>query len=284
VTAAAHVKGARPDWWQRLIERAAQPPVAPRRALWLKGVATSPVGSIEPALAERIRAAGLPLRRRSANTTAAAAGSGAVEEADAVVLLGPPDKALAAVARWLHAQGLSARWRDELLPVTDEHGARHAVIERAAVRPLGIATFAVHLIGLTPRGDVWVQQRAFDKATDPGQWDTLVGGLVAADETTATALARETWEEAGLRVADLHALRAADRITVRRPVSEGYMVEHIDVFEAVVPDGVVPVNQDGEVERFECLAPEALAGQLAEGRFTLEAGLMLAESLRRWGQ
>jgi len=285
VTTTSPVKCVRLGWWQCLIERAAQPPVAPRRALWLEGVTTSPAGSIEPALAERLRAAGLPLWRRGADTSAAVAdSSGAAKEADAEVLLGPPDEALAAVARWLHAQGLSARWRDELLPVTDEHGARHAVIERAAVRPLGIATFAVHLIGLTPGGDVWVQQRAFDKATDPGQWDTLVGGLVAADETTATALARETWEEAGLRVADLHALRAADRITVRRPVSEGYMVEHIDVFEAVVPDGVVPVNQDGEVERFECLAPEALAGQLAEGRFTLEAGLMLAESLRRWGQ
>lgn len=258
----------RPAWWRRLIERAAQPPVVHRRALWLEGVASSPVGSIEPALAGRLRDAGLPLRPL---------------EPDAELLLGPADASLAAVARWLHDQGLSSRWRDELLPVTDEAGVRHAVIERAAVRPLGIATFAVHLIGLTSRGDVWVQQRAFDKATDPGRWDTLMGGLVAADETSAAALARETWEEAGLRVTDLQALRAAGRITVRRPVSEGYMVEHIDVFEAVVPDGLEPVNQDGEVERFECLAPEALAERLAEDRFTLEAALMLAEHQRRRG-
>ena len=74
-----------------------------------------------------------------------------------------------------------------------------------------------------------------------------------------------------------------DRITIRRPVSEGYMVEHIDVFEAVLPDGIEPVTQDGEVERFECLPPAALVERLTEGDFTLEAALMLAASLRRRG-
>jgi hypothetical protein len=59
------------------------------------------------------------------------------------------------------------------------------------------------------------------------------------------------------------------------------MVEHIDVYEAVVPDGLRPRNLDGEVERFECLAPPALARRLAEGAFTLEAALMLARS-QRW--
>ena len=43
------------------------------------------------------------------------------------------------------------------------------------------------------------------------------------------------------------------------------------------------MNQDGEVERFECLAPEALLERLAAGQFTLEAALMLAASLRRRG-
>jgi hypothetical protein len=71
------------------------------------------------------------------------------------------------------------------------------------------------------------------------------------------------------------------RITVRRPVRQGYMIEHSDVFEAVIPEATTPVNQDGEVERFECLAPQALVERLAAGQFTLEAALMLAASLRR---
>lgn len=254
----------RPGWWRAIEERAAQAPLRERRPLHLEGVAT-PVGSIEPAMAERLRASGLPLAK--------------IDGVERIV--GSPDAGLEAIAEWLLAQGLCAKWRDELLAVTDAVLRRHAVVERAAVRPLGIATFAVHLIGLTPHGHVWVQQRALDKATDPGQWDTLVGGLVAADESDATALERETWEEAGLRVDALQALAAVDRVTIRRPVSEGYMVEHIDVFEAVVPEGLVPRNQDGEVARFDCLAPHALAQRLEAGAFTLEAALMLARS-RRW--
>lgn len=258
---------ARPEWWQRLAERAALPPVAPRVPLGLDGGAGT-IGSIEPPLATRLQAAGLPLRSRA---------DGGFD------VQGAPDAALDAIARWLQAHGLTSRWRDEALAVTDAEGRRRAVIERAAVRPLGIATHAVHLIGLATNGGVWVQQRALDKATDPGQWDTLMGGLVAADETDADALARETWEEAGLRLADLRDLRPVDRFTVRRPVTEGYLVEHVAVFEALVPDGLQPLNQDGEVAGFACLSPAGLGERLAAGAFTLEAALMLAASLRRRG-
>jgi 8-oxo-dGTP pyrophosphatase MutT (NUDIX family) len=142
------------------------------------------------------------------------------------------------------------------------------------VRALGIPSFAAHLVGSAADGKVWVQQRAFDKATDPGAWDTLVGGLIGAGETTLGALERETMEEAGLVLARLDGLVHAGRVAVRRPVAEGYMVEDIEVFHAVVPSGVAPVNQDGEVERFECLDLDALHARLAGGAFTLEAALV----------
>ena len=256
---------ARPDWWRRLARRADAAPLRPRAVLRLGEAA---VGSIEPALASSLREAGLPLLVR--------AGEEVIER--------DFDAALEAVARWLHDQRLTARWRGERLSVC---GAGDAVplarVERSAARPLGIATRAVHLVATAPDGHVWVQQRAFDKATDPGCWDTLVGGLVAADEANAEALERETWEEAGLRLADLRALRRADRITVRRPVSEGYMVEHIEVFEADLPVGLAPVNQDGEVACFACVAPGDLLARLAADEFTLEAALILAASLQRRG-
>ena len=218
----------------------------------------APIGSIEPALAARLAAAGLP-----------------VSSVDSAwVVAAPAQASLAAIARWLHQQAVCSRWRDELLPVRDGSGLPIACVERSVVRALGIPTFAVHLVGSAPHGRAWLQQRAFDKATDPGAWDTLVGGLVGVDERIDVALARETWEEAGLDLAQLEGLLHAGRIAVRRPVSDGYMVEDIEVFHAVVPAGVEPRNQDGEVERFECLPLDAVQARLASGACTLEASLI----------
>jgi len=248
-----------PAWLVELRRRADQAPAEPRLPLCL-GRVEAVVGSIEAPLAERMREAGLPLR--------AVSGGWQVE--------GTPDASLALLAQWLHEHGLAGRWRNELLAVTLESGTPVAAIERAAVRPLGIATQAVHLVGRTADGKVWVQQRALDKGTDPGLWDTLMGGLMSAGESVALTLERETWEEAGLRIADLSAVAAYGGFTVRRPVDGGYMVEHTHLIEATLPAGRVPTNQDGEVQRFECLDLAALLQRLQGGEFTLEAALALA--------
>ena len=250
----------------RLRERAALPPERPRAVLTL-GPEHAAIGSIETELALRLVQAGLPLR-----------GAGVAWQ-----VLGPVNESLAAIAEWLDQQGLGGRWRGELLDVTDANRRPLAAIERAAVRPLGIATFAVHLVCARVDGSVWVQQRALDKATDPGQWDTTMGGQVGAGETSADTLERETWEEAGLRLAQLQELRHVEVIAVRRPVHEGYLVEQIDVYEAVVADTVWPRNQDGEVHRFECLSPAEVAERLSAEAFTLEAALILCAWLERRG-
>jgi 8-oxo-dGTP pyrophosphatase MutT (NUDIX family) len=248
-------------WRARARAAAALAPLSPREALHLDAAAGAvAVGSIEPALGERLRAAGLPIRRIAEGW-----------KVDA-----PGVASLAAIAVWLRAAGLAGRWRDELLAVVDAEERPIAAVERSAVRVLGLVTFAVHLVGFAADGRIWVQQRAFDKATDPGLWDTLMGGQVGAGETVETALVRETAEEAGLDVATLLDLKRGDRLTIRRPVDRGYMVEHLDVYRARLPAGVVPRNRDGEVERFECLDAGELEQRLARGDFTLEASLILA--------
>ncbi len=261
-------------WLRRLRERFDQPPATARAPLMLvaldRPAPAATIGSIEAPLALRIAARGLLLRD--------ADGAGwciDVPHAHAC------DAALAGIAQWLQANGLASAWRGELLPVTDAAGSTVGAIERAAVRPLGIATHAVHLVVADARGRVWVQQRAFDKATDPGRWDTTMGGLVAHGEALAQTLARETWEEAGLRIDDLRGVAGFGGITVRRPVAEGYMVEHIAMYEATLADGSPPLNQDGEVAGFECLERGALIERLQADLFTLEAAMILALWLAR---
>lgn len=255
------------DWLQRARARADAPPLRPRAPLHLRRrEVTHRIGSIEPAIARRLLAAGLPL---------------AVED-DGFVVHGDADASLAAIAEWLRDEGLAAQWRNELLPVVDDRGATLGAIERAAVRALGLATFAVHLAGRSHDGRCsWIQLRASDKATDPGLWDTLMGGQVAAGESTRDTLARETLEEAGLALDALTDLEPADPVFVRRPVAEGYMVERIDVFRARLTSGTVPVNRDGEVERFECVDDAELRTRLAAGAFTLESTLILMADLSR---
>jgi 8-oxo-dGTP pyrophosphatase MutT (NUDIX family) len=249
------------DWLEGLERLAQRAPQVEREPLCIDDF---DCGSIEPALAQRLRAAGLPLRRDGLRW-----------------VLDGGNEGLAVVAEWLHSQRLGGRWRDELMPVVDTHGVPRALVERAAVRPLGIATHAVHLVGCAGAHSVWIQQRAFDKATDPGRWDTLMGGLMAGSETVMQTLARETWEEAGLKVEDLLDLAPIGCLTVRRPVPDGYMVEHIHMFEARVPEGRAPLNQDGEVERFDCVEVPALIDRIKAGAFTLEAALIHARWLKK---
>lgn len=251
-------------------------PLRPRDPLWLRTGAATPVriGSVEAEVAQAL----------------------ALTPFDAgwcIHVFSRPDATLATLAQALRERGLLGTWRDELLPVHGESGGGHlgepvGRIERAAVRALGIATRAVHLHGVSPpqadgQSATWVQLRSLSKANDPGLWDTLMGGMVSAADTLEQALARETWEEAGLRLDELHGLAHAGVLEIRKPSDVasgvGYTVERIDWYRCTVPAGVLPVNQDGEVERFEAVSLDRVRSDVAAGRYTLEAGLILAPDL-----
>lgn len=183
----------------------------------------------------------------------------------------------------LRAAGLAGAWRNEQLAVRNEQGVQIATIERGAVRPLGIATLAVHLVGQTTDGRFWVQQRALNKPNDPGKWDTLMGGMVSAGDTVETALQRETWEEAGLHINDLKNLRYGGRQSNCRPSSDseaGYMLEFIEWYVASIPDGLIPTNQDGEVAQFVLMDVAQLLAAMQRDEFTLEAALIFASVLK----
>jgi 8-oxo-dGTP pyrophosphatase MutT (NUDIX family) len=181
------------------------------------------------------------------------------------------------------------KWRNEVLRVTSPDGTILGFVERAAARALGIKTFAVHLM-LYCGDKVWVQQRALDKATDPGMWDTCVGGLVAGDESFELSLERESMEEAGVDLPMMRKLGAVlergKTITVRRNLAsnngyEGYMHEDLLVWDLSVDNAFVPKNNDGEVAQFALWPIDKLIAELAGGSLTLEAMLMCAESLSR---
>ncbi|OZI36912.1 NUDIX hydrolase [Bordetella genomosp. 10] len=190
------------------------------------------------------------------------------------------DGLLARVAQRLREADCLRGWRDELLDVLDEQGRPVGAIERAAVRPLGLLTRAVHLNAWTPDGRLWIARRALSKSTDPGMWDTLVGGLAGSGEDLDLALVRECGEEAGLDAPDIQA-REPMRTVLRmhRRLPEGYQVEDLMVSRCVLPAHVRPANRDGEVMEIATVDAERALAMVAAGEFTLEAALVIADEL-----
>ncbi|MFC4277448.1 NUDIX hydrolase [Achromobacter aloeverae] len=190
------------------------------------------------------------------------------------------DMLLARVAQALREANCLRGWRDELLDVLDQTGRPVGAIERAAVRPLGLLTRAVHLNAWTPDGRLWIARRALSKSTDPGMWDTLVGGLAGSGEDLDLALVRECDEEAGLDAPDIQGREPMRTILrMRRRLPEGYQVEDLLVSRCVLPAHVRPSNRDGEVMQIATVDAARALAMVAAGEFTLEAALVIADEL-----
>lgn len=249
-------------WRARLAAVAEAPPRRPRVPLRSGG---RNIGSVETDLFARAGLAAGSLVRAS-------------DEGAWTLGTGDPTEVLGAIADSLRNTGLAHTWRNEQVAVRSDDGAMVGTVERGVARALGIATDAVHLNATTSDGRIWVQQRALDKPTDPGRWDTLVGGLVPAGEPLERALEREAWEEAGLRPGQMRDLRYGGVLAAQRPLPElahGYIVERLHWFTCTLAGSVQPDNQDGEVAAFRCMTPAEVVEQLEADTFAVDAALLL---------
>jgi len=87
----------------------------------------------------------------------------------------------------------------EMFQLVDETGKPVGTAERAACHGNpGLIHAVVHLHVFDRAGRLYLQRRALSKDTNPGRWDTSVGGHVGAGEPVAAALAREAREELGI--------------------------------------------------------------------------------------
>jgi len=190
------------------------------------------------------------------------------------------DATLAAINAELRAQGLVLGWRDELYAIKGLHtGETLARTERAAARFWGSITYGAHANGYVAdaRGrptHLWVATRSLHKPTDPGLFDNLVGGGVPSHQTPQETLVREGYEEAGLSETQMQAATAGRVMRLLRDIPEGLQLEHLHAFDLLLPADLQPQNQDGEVQRFDCLpVGEALALAATE-RMTVDAALV----------
>lgn len=200
--------------------------------------------------------------------------------------------ALANVTRALASDGTITGWRDETYAVRIRpQDAPLLHIERAAMRFFGLTSAATHLSGYARGADgkkgsdpifrVWIARRSATKSIDPGLLDTLVGGGVASGQDPWNALLRECQEEAGIeRTLATHA-KAAGTLQVCHEAPEGLHSEVLYAHDLEVPADFRPRNVDGEVSEFLCLLPVEVADRIANGEFTVEAGLVTLDFLLR---
>jgi 8-oxo-dGTP pyrophosphatase MutT (NUDIX family) len=189
--------------------------------------------------------------------------------ADEVHLL--DSNALAPVVEALAAEGFIPGWRNE----------RYAVdggfeIERAAARPFGLTTHAVHLNGIV-ENRMWLARRAAHKPIDPGLLDNLVGGGVTAGLSVEQVLVKEAWEEAGIPAELARRAQRGGTARVLREVPEGVQSEIVHIYDLELPSHFQPKNQDGEVSEFQLLPFLEIENQ----NLTYEAALVARDYFSR---
>jgi 8-oxo-dGTP pyrophosphatase MutT (NUDIX family) len=189
--------------------------------------------------------------------------------ADRVSLLKPEN--LTPIAEQLAEEGFIPGWRNERYRIADAFE-----IERAAARPFGLTTQAVHLNGIAGQR-MWLARRSPSKQIDPGMLDNLVAGGVGCGFSVLDTLIKEAWEEAGIPAQLARKAVASATVSVLREVPEGVQSETVSIYDLELPEDFQPRNQDGEVSEFRLLTFSAVEDEV----LTYEAALVARHYLQR---
>ena len=178
---------------------------------------------------------------------------------------------LAPIVEQLAQEGFIPGWRNERYRIADAFE-----IERAAARPFGLATQAVHLNGIAGER-MWLARRSATKQIDPGMLDNLVAGGIASGFSAFDTLVKESWEEAGVPVELARKAKPAGTVSVLREVPEGVQSETVSIYDLDLPGDFRPQNQDGEVSEFRLLTFSEVESEV----LTFEAALVARHYLQR---
>ena len=117
----------------------------------------------------------------------------------------------------------------------------------------------VHCHVMDPRGRLLLQKRAMTKDTNPGRWDTSVGGHVSAGEPVRDALLRETREELGLD--------ASAAVRLYAYLFEGtFESEYAECF--LLETAQAPRHDPGEIDEVRWFTMAEVADMIGTGALT----------------
>lgn len=223
----------------------------------------------------------------------------AVARREALLLGDAPERtrALAEAAKRLAAAGFIAEGPEELVSLVAEDrnigSAPLGRLPRNLVRALGVRTRVVRLTAFAPEAPETLGSRADwlapmlvlalrspKKRICPGLWDSVAAGMAQAGEDEREALARESAEEAGLRLEAL-SCKPCPPIEVARGADRGWMRESVSCFAATLPAGTSLAARDGEVARFAVVSAAELLELIAARRLMPQAALASLSALEK---
>jgi len=196
--------------------------------------------------------------------------------------------ALARLADRLVASGHVPKLRGEDYAVLGRWGEEAlAKVDRGAVPALGLPSFGVHVNGIVRRPDglhVWIGRRSADRGVAPGRLDNLVAGGQPHGLTLAGNLRKEGEEEAGLDAATMDRAVPVGVVSYAMEDETGLRRDTLFLFDLELPDGVHPVNRDGEVDHFALMpAREVLERVRTTDDFKFNVNLVVLDLLIRHG-
>jgi len=196
--------------------------------------------------------------------------------------------ALDEVVEVLVAEGLVAKWRDEVFAITPHWGeAPLFTLDRGAVSFFGVRAYGVHLNGYRRIRDriwLWIGRRNPLKVVAPGKLDNLVAGGIGGGLGALATLVKEAGEEASVPASLIAKAHAASAVTYKMEVPQGLRDDVLFVYDLETPDDFEPRNTDGEIVEFMLMeAREALARVRDTEDFKFNVNLILIDFALRHG-
>ena len=163
-------------------------------------------------------------------------------------------------------------------------------IERAAVVSFGVPSYGCHVNGYTRKKDgsisIWLAKRALSKPTYPGLLDQIAAGGLPAKTSLIENAKKEAAEEASIPPEILDSnLRAAGCVSYRYAARRGLSTKTLAVFDLELPEDLVPINGDGEVDGFVQVPAEKCVEMLRSRLFEWKpnSALVMLDFAMRWG-
>lgn len=132
---------------------------------------------------------------------------------------------------------------EELFDIVNEQNVVTGTAPRSVAHRNGLRHRAVHVLFVTPAGDVILQRRSMTKDTYPGYLTVTVGGHVPSGSSYEETVLQEIFEETGLR------LKPADLVTVsdiayeyRDPITDAHDNELVRVYGHVYRGNVADLK------------------------------------------